>query len=220
MEAKCAQQAIKLLSEFLTGCYSLTQANVQDQSSAQPSNLSFPSPAPTMTSGAMGKGSSPTAGSAAMRMSLLPYQSSASSAAVSMASEPSSQQQADSANANCPAATSLTDSDSSRISATHKLQRQLRGTGAAVSNGPPEQTTKASQASNSSGSRREEALLTENAATGVQLATPPITPQDHLSSPAGVDALGAQCLEMWRQSCSCLLPQVSQITPLGHGYNN
>lgn len=208
-EAKCAQQAIKLLSEFLSGCNRPTLAKIQSQSSGQRSNLSFPSPAPTMASAAMGKGSSPTGASAVS----LPFKrSSMSPASSSMPSEPSSQQQANLGNANRPATTSSKDSSSSRISATLQVQRQLPGTGAVVSNGPSEQMTKASHASNPSASRREEALQTGSAAEGVQHAALPNTLKHDLSSLAGHHALGTQCVDMWHQSCSLLFPQVGQIS--------
>ena len=92
------------------------------------------------------------------------------------------------------------------------MQRQLPGTGAVVCSGPSEQMTKVSQASSPSASGREEALQTGKAAEAVQQVALPNTLQDDLSSPAGDDAHGAQCVDMWHQSCSRIFPQVGQIT--------
>lgn len=205
MEAKCAQQAIKLLSEFLSGCYRLTQTTVQNQSSGQPSDPSFPSPAFTVSL-AVDKGLPPTGASAAMSMSLPSNQSSASPASSCIASKPDSLQQPALASANSSAATPLKDSNSTKISARRQEQGQLHGTGAVVSDWP--QMTKSSQASKPSVNRREGALQTGKAATSVQLATLPDTLKDD----------GTQCIELWRQSCSCLLPPVGQVTPHACNY--
>ena len=235
-EAKSAQQAVKLLSEFLSGCHRLDEAKAADESSSQPSDLSFPSPVPTMTpaaigkgvpptgascavvdgmspngvlsarwkgssagaggaSAAMGKGSSPIGASAAMGTSHLVEQSSG------LLSGASSMQRADLANAHSPVTTSPMESDISRLNRINSnVQRQPDGTGPERSDGHSEQMAQVSHASKS-----QEALQTEKAEQGVPDASclnidPLLKMGDH--------ATGAQCVDMWRRACSCLIPQV------------
>lgn len=71
-EAKSAQQAIKLLSEFLSGCYRLDEAKAADESSSQSSDLICPGPAPTAAPAAVGKGTSPTGASCAVVSGMSP----------------------------------------------------------------------------------------------------------------------------------------------------
>lgn len=49
----------------------------------------------------------------------------------------------------------------------------------------------------------------DGAAKRAQHAALPSSPTDAVTSAVGHAAEEAQCIEMWRQSCSCPLPQVS-----------
>ncbi|KAL3153661.1 hypothetical protein ABBQ32_013262 [Trebouxia sp. C0010 RCD-2024] len=146
-EAKCAQQAIKLLSEFLSGCYSLTEAKTQPHSGAAVCHVE----------------SSPT---------------------------------------------------------RKRQQGQWRATGteAATGHQPSEQMPKPSQACSPFDSRGTEPMQTrkaDGAAKRAQHAALPSSPTDAVTSAVGHAAEEAQCIEMWRQSCSCPLPQaVSHDSPV------
>lgn len=276
-EAKSAQQAVKLLSEFLSACYRLDEAKAANKSSSQPSDLICPSPAPTTAPAAVGKGVSPTGASHAVISDTSPTGAScavvngtsptgascaavngtlttdascvvvngmsptcassargesslASGALAAACTGPSpigasaamgtsqhveqnprlpsgsfSMQQAELANAPSTATTSPMESDISRINSN--MQRQLDGAGAVRSDGLLDQMAQVSHAS-----MRKEALQTEEAEQGVQHISLPSSLDGDQSPKLGGDATGAQCVDMWRQACTCLIPQVRGVT--------
>lgn len=95
-------------------------------------------------------------------------------------------------------------------------QGKLHGTEAAGSHEPAEQVSDTQPTYSPSVSRGTESLQTrkaDDAAQHAQHAAVPNNPRDGLTSPAGFPTDGAHCLEMWRESCSCHLSQVSPILP-------
>ena len=213
-EAKCAQQAIKLLSEFLSGYYRLSQAKPESVSSAQAPDLPSSSPGSVPVLATVSKGAAPVDTSAAMGRQLPFEQDWAVPTLSSVSSEPAAWQQADlaSARGNGPAAIPPMGSDCSRISSCQQVQRQHHTTEASSSTLPLlGQTPTAPEACSPSASKGKDALQHVKAGNSMQQAqhaTWPSIPTDPTSPEPS--ALEAQCAEMWRQSCSCLLPQVSQ----------
>lgn len=187
----------------------------------QPPDLPSSSPGPVPLLTTVSKGAAPIDVSAAMGRQLPFEQVSAVPTVSSVSSEPASWQQADlaSARGNGPAAIPPMGSDCSRISSCQQVQRQRHTTEASSSTLPLlGQTPTAPEACSPSASKGKDALQHVKAGNSMQQAqhaTWPSIPTDDRTSPEP-SAHEAQCAEMWRQSCSCILPQVSQQSQ----YNN